>query len=324
MTYTQKIFWRWIVAGLTITAGLMFAVSADSVVGGTLNNSVDQWLSVALPCTPASVSNWSVNTTTCAISCDAWYHVSWTSCIVNQVSNGWWGGGWAPVTPTCSMSNLVCTDWTYVKKSGVSCNWWELGNSCSVATWSTENTWSVTPSTGWAWGWNVTGSPYSPELNDAYLYAFHLWITTIPTILKADMEWVLIRSHMAKMMVNYAIKVLNKQPDLTLACNFNDIGDETTELQWYIKLACQLGLMWYASDGVTQNTSFYPERIVDRAQFGTVLSRLLRGTLYAGGEPFYSRHLEALKNNAIMNDISNPLASELRGRVMVMLMRADK
>lgn len=320
MVHTKKIYWLWILAGLTITAWLMFVVSADEI-GGTLSNGIDQWLSVSLPCTPASVSHGSVNTTTCAITCGAWYDKSGNSCIVHQ--SGGWGGGWAPVIPACSLSHLVCTDGTYVKKSGVSCEWGSLGNACNVATWSLENTWSTTPPPV-EWGWTITGSPFSPELNDAYLYAYHLWITTIPTILKADLEWVLIRSHMAKMMVNYAIKVLNKQPDLTLSCNFNDIGNETVELQWYIKLACQLGLMWYASDGVTQNASFYPERIVDRAQFGTVLSRLLRGTLYAGGEPFYSHHLEALKNNNIMTNIDNPLASELRGRVMLMLMRADK
>ncbi|MEI6673280.1 MAG: hypothetical protein WCL02_08470 [bacterium] len=41
----------------------------------------------------------------------------------------------------------------------------------------------------------------------------------------------LIRSHMAKMMVNYAKQVLGKTPDNLLPCNFADVADQTAELQ---------------------------------------------------------------------------------------------
>ena len=57
------------------------------------------------------------------------------------------------------------------------------------------------------------------------------------------MEGQLIRSHMAKMMVNYAIKVLGLKPDTTKTCSFGDVASQTDELQLYIKLSCQLGLM---------------------------------------------------------------------------------
>lgn len=63
------------------------------------------------------------------------------------------------------------------------------------------------------------------------------------TIQQANMEGNLIRMHMAKMMVNYAIKVLGKYPDTSLSCEFDDIANETTEMKNYIKRACQLGLM---------------------------------------------------------------------------------
>ncbi|HBB04144.1 TPA: hypothetical protein DCZ39_04605 [Patescibacteria group bacterium] len=59
----------------------------------------------------------------------------------------------------------------------------------------------------------MTNSPYSTELNTAYLFAFENGITTMDTIQKANMDGELIRSHMAKIMVNYAIKVLEKTPD---------------------------------------------------------------------------------------------------------------
>jgi len=67
------------------------------------------------------------------------------------------------------------------------------------------------------------GSTFSIELNNAYLYAYDIGITTMNTIQKANMTGNLIRAHMAKMMVNYAIKVLGKYPNATSGCVFNDL-----------------------------------------------------------------------------------------------------
>jgi hypothetical protein len=53
--------------------------------------------------------------------------------------------------------------------------------------------------------------------------------------------------------------------------------------------ACQLGLMGMDME------YFQPYEKVSRAQFGTVLSRLLRKNTYAGGNPYYTKHLQALK-----------------------------
>ena len=69
-------------------------------------------------------------------------------------------------------------------------------------------------------------------------------------------------------------------------------------------------------------TDFDPNGVVTRAQFGTVLSRLIRGTAYNNGTPYYSMHLWALKNAGIMTQISTPYNPELRGFVMIMLKRA--
>ncbi len=69
-------------------------------------------------------------------------------------------------------------------------------------------------------------------------------------------------------------------------------------------------------------TAFKPNDRVTRAQFGTVLSRALYGESYNDGDPYYVRHLQALKEAKIMNDVSTPNASEVRGYVMLMMMRA--
>ncbi|MEI7557444.1 MAG: hypothetical protein WCJ45_00905 [bacterium] len=128
----------------------------------------------------------------------------------------------------------------------------------------------------------------------------------------------LIRSHMAKMMVNYAKNVLGKTPNTLVPCVFADIDNQTDEFKGYIKEACQLGLM-----GVGM-VAFEPDTLVTRAQFGTVLSRALYGTGNDNATPYYTKHLQALKTATIMNNISDPTINEVRGYVMLMMQRAAK
>lgn len=99
------------------------------------------------------------------------------------------------------------------------------------------------------------------------------------TIQKANMDGVLIRSHMAKMISNFAITIAGLTPDTSAQCNFNDISNQSSEMKFYIKLACQLGLMGLQSDG-TPDTTFNPTQDVTRAQFGTILSRVIRANTY--------------------------------------------
>jgi hypothetical protein len=64
---------------------------------------------------------------------------------------------------------------------------------------------------------------------------------------------------------------------------------------------------------------------VTRAQFGTILSRVLWGQIYSAwiGRPYFERHLEALKAYGIMKKIVNPeFTKETRGNIMLMLTRA--
>ncbi len=69
-------------------------------------------------------------------------------------------------------------------------------------------------------------------------------------------------------------------------------------------------------------TAFNPNSVVTRSQFGTVLSRALYGDMYNDGDPYYINHLQALKEDGIMTNISAPSVTEVRGYVMLMMMRA--
>jgi hypothetical protein len=131
------------------------------------------------------------------------------------------------------------------------------------------------------------------------------------------MTWNLIRAHMAKMMVNYAMDVMWLTGDQTKECNFDDIQSQSDEMKSYIKLSCQLGIMWV---GVK---SFNPKWLVTRAEFWTVLSRVLYWDTYNGWEKYYSNHLKILKENEIIKN-DDPKLKELRWYVMLMLMRSAK
>ena len=172
---------------------------------------------------------------------------------------------------------------------------------------------------------SIAWSPYSQETNFAYMRAYNAGITTMPTIQQANIEGKLTRAHMAKMLVNYADKILEKPIDTWMNCSFTDMAKQSEEMQYYAKVACELWLMGLSSDG-TPATKFNPTDEVTRAQFGTVLSRALYGTLNNEQKwtQWYAQHLQALKNAWIMKKIETPTMKELRGNVFIMLQRASK
>jgi hypothetical protein len=141
------------------------------------------------------------------------------------------------------------------------------------------------------------------------------------TLNDANPEWVVTRGHLAKMVVNYAINVLWQQlPEkVPSECRWNDWrwDWESDEIKDYAVKACSLWLMWL------DMKKFSPKLRVTRAQFGTIMSRLLWWKKYAGWTPYYRKHLNALKENNIMTQIWNPeWRVELRQWVWLMLMRA--
>jgi hypothetical protein len=126
------------------------------------------------------------------------------------------------------------------------------------------------------------------------------------------------RIAMAKMLVNYAINVLWMKPDTTKQVpNFWDVSEQLNKDYWdAVTLAYQLWIMWI---GITD---FRPFDEVPRWEFGTALSRMLFGL--ADGqwdEAFYEPHLQKLKETWIITN-DNPDLEEVRGYVMIMLMRS--
>ncbi len=168
---------------------------------------------------------------------------------------------------------------------------------------------------------SIVNSPYSTEINDAYLRACNLWILTETTIQDSHLDELIQRKTLANMLSIFAIKVMWKTPNTAKQCLFADVWTENKVTKIAIKTACQLGLMWYHGNGITQKDIFIPNDVVHRAEFWTTLSRLLRGTWYANTTPFYSKHLAALKRQNIMTQISNPSVQEKKSWILLMIYR---
>ena len=158
---------------------------------------------------------------------------------------------------------------------------------------------------------------YSPELQQAYERAYQYGITTQGTIEKANIQWKITREELSKMIRNYAINVFWKTMDTTKPCLFSD-SNINPDLVQFVTESCQLWLMgqWI--------TSFKPKDFVTRAEFWTVLSRILWWNKYEWWLTYYENHLKALRSVWIMNNISSPIERETRWYVMLMLMRSTK
>ncbi len=72
----------------------------------------------------------------------------------------------------------------------------------------------------------------------------------------------------------FAMKAVGLTPNKKKPCIFNDIDKESPELQYYMKLSCQLGIMGLNYYG-DPDKSFNPNYIVTRDQFVTILSRII-------------------------------------------------
>ena len=171
---------------------------------------------------------------------------------------------------------------------------------------------------------------YGKEVYDAYKWAYKNWLTTMGTIEEAEPDWYLLRWHMAKIVVNFIINVLWMKLPATIPdyCrNWNDDPAiwESDEIKWYATVSCALWIMWI--DMV--NNEFLPNDIVSRAEFGTIVSRILWwnkfNVRHTPLTPYYKLHLNQLKLNNIMTQINRPLTvKELRKRVWLVFKRISE
>ena len=203
------------------------------------------------------------------------------------------------------------------------------------------------PTTSWGnlvggWGWGNSINTIEKIINTppigiknpsstmniqtkAYEWALSKWITTANTLQEARLDKNITRVELAKMISVYAEKILNKKEiKLENKCIFTDENQINPDLVVYTKQVCSLGIMGVQSDGKTPLINFNPNAFVTRAEFGTVLSRVLYGNTYDNNTTTKWRegHLKKLQQKDIIN-ITIPNLQEQRGWIMIMLYRTQ-
>lgn len=167
---------------------------------------------------------------------------------------------------------------------------------------------------------------FTDEMQKAHRYALHYWITTIKNINDAKMYSDLNRIAMAKMISNFAIKVLWLKPDESLNCSFSDVSDSLdAQYDYWVTKACQLWLMWLGDDWKIAD-KFNPNVVVTRAQFATAFSRALNRvewTTIENWNPYYATHISYLHSKWVINSVDAPNNTEKRWYVMLMMQRAS-
>ena len=171
---------------------------------------------------------------------------------------------------------------------------------------------------------SIQDSQFASEQNDAYLWACQHDITTMRTIQEARLDQPLTRAELAKIMSVYAMKEYHLKPLRAAAVNYKDVNTDLGDLADYIQLAYQLQIMGINADG-TPIQAFEPHKLVSRAEFATVLSRVIWGNKHnISGDDRYSEHLQALKKYRVITSDVPANWWELRGRALLMLHRTAK
>ena len=240
-------------------------------------------------------------------------YAKWTKI---ETKTSWGSSGWGGRSNKTSSDSEKTTEWQAWSQQPLS------PQQASDSSPNREQT--VTPLIGGdgeaRGGWTQT---YTQEFQQAYKFAHEKWITTMPTIQEAQMDWKLTRIAMAKMLSQYAMNVLRQKPANIVTPKFNDVSNkQNSDYDDWVTLAYQLWIMWQNMP----NNKFRPNDEVTRAEFATALSRMIYNTSdgeYKSTPKYYIHHMEKLVKEWIITK-DDPNMKELRGYVMIMLMRSAK
>lgn len=197
--------------------------------------------------------------------------------------------------------------------------WWRKDSTEDTDTSWDDQHWSAKDQNQ-PWRWMV-----DLDVFFAYMWAHDMWIIGTSWE-ESDPDGYVTRWAMAEMVVKFSENILDREtPEIIPAkCAWWDADSEwkTPERKVYAEKACALWVMWI------RMKDFMPNKILDRAEFGTILSRLLWWDKYdvvdaTKSKPYYTKHLAALSENKIMTQIEDPESKkELRKWAWLMLMRS--
>lgn len=232
-----------------------------------------------------------------------------------------WGGGWwwgsniikddcrLPSTLACANQEGIDYSDSYYDNTCCAVDEWTGHGSAPICTENSEDF-------------------YSEELIEAFNRAYWKNITNLCPFEDAYIP----RREIAKLMSMFTIQIMGIYPDTKKeSCNnYKDIHNLSSEMQFFAKTACQLNLMWLKQNGSTPKENFDPHDKITRAEFWTILSRLIYGDIYnvysweESQYKRYEKHLQELYADEIMTKIKNPFIQERRSRILLMLYRSER
>ncbi len=228
-----------------------------------------------------------------------------------SVPSSWWGWWYTRTPDNCPDGDF--SDSRYDSDCGNA--EWNNGGDIDWD-WEDTNTWNLE---------NLDGLiEINAEVLASCKYIQDLWLQkTCVEILQEDNY--LDRIELAELSVLFAREELDRWlVNERFECQeYNDISELTVREQAFAINACNMWIMGLESDSTTPQENFRPYDLVPRAEFGTVLSRLLR---WAANNPteweeWYEWHLNALNEIGVMNYINNPYQTEIYGYAWLMLYR---
>ena len=147
------------------------------------------------------------------------------------------------------------------------------------------------------------------DLMNVYIWARDNWITTWETLEAALPDGYIERWEMAKLVVNFMNDVLWREVPKNIPSKCSRWDKETewesAEEKKYAEQSCALWLMWI----YMQN--FKPNKLLDRAEFGTIVSRILWWEKFnvpnaTTENKYYVKHLNEVKKENLITQIENP------------------
>ena len=133
---------------------------------------------------------------------------------------------------------------------------------------------------------------------------------------------------MAKIVTIFEVWELDARPNVNKDCSaFTDsMAWYSSEMKNYMVTSCQLERMWIHTADHKPISDFMPRKFVSRAEFWTILSRILWWDRYEAeknSKYYYVDHLNKLKDNWILTNI-DPTLVERRSYAILMIYRAAK
>ena len=159
-------------------------------------------------------------------------------------------------------------------------------------------------------------------MDDMFVYAKNMGIISSDTIQDANLCKPIPRMYFAKMLTETVLNLAIPEPSLQNRCSFDDIKWLPTDIQFYIRLSCELRLMG-VDDKWNPQQNFRPNDNVTVAEVAKIFSNILFGDQYNSADNRYQGHLQAMYDAFLIRSIDDPHREIRKWHIIKVIQRMD-